>query len=153
MSQELITSYIQSGNDFIALAKGANEQALLLPPDANEWSGTFIIHHMADFEIHFTHRILRLLTEENPPIDGYSEEPYPNSLRYDLRDWQISLALIEKSREMTGDILKKVDLSTLQRPGIHSERGAITLGDIVGSAAKHISSHKDQLATTIATIS
>jgi hypothetical protein len=152
MSHELITSYIQSGNDFVALAKSASEKALLAAPEANEWNGAFIIHHMADFEIHFTHRILRLLTETNPPIDGYSEDPYPNALRYDLRDWQISLAAIEKSRELTADILKKVDLATFQRPGVHSERGAITLADIVGSAAKHISSHKDQLATAIAAI-
>lgn len=149
MTHQAITAYKDSGNRFVAIAKASNESAMVKVPAENEWSGAFIVHHMADFEIHFAHRILRLLTEENPDIAGYSEEPYPTNLNYAGRDWKTSLDLIESMRKTIGDVLSKIDESALARPGVHSERGAITLADIVGSAAKHITAHAEQLEAAL----
>lgn len=149
MTHQAITAYQDSGNQFVALAKASSESDMAKVPAENEWNGAFIVHHMADFEIHFAHRILRLLTEENPEIAGYSEEPYPGNLNYAQRDWKISLQLIESTRRTIGDLLSKVDESALARPGVHSERGAITLADIVGSAAKHITAHREQLEAAL----
>lgn len=149
MTHQAITAYKDSGNRFVAIAKASNESAMAKVPAENEWNGAFIVHHMADFEIHFAHRILRLLTEENPEIAGYSEEPYPTNLNYAGRDWKTSLELIDSTRKAIGDLLSKIDESALDRPGVHSERGAITLADIVGSAAKHITAHAEQLEAAL----
>lgn len=150
MSNEIISQYVTSGEAFIKVAKAASDEAISKQPDPNEWSGAFIVHHMADFEVHFSHRIFRLLTEDNPEIAGYSEEPYPTSLNYGARNWRTSLALIESARSTVAEILSVLDPAVLARPGVHSERGAITLGDIVASAAKHIDAHRLQLETALA---
>ena len=149
MTHPAATAYIESGSRFVALAQGSSDADMAKVPEANEWSGAFIVHHMADFEIHFAHRILRLLTEENPEIAGYSEEPYPANLHYADRDWRTSLQLIEATRKGLGDVLSQLDESAFTRPGVHSERGAITVADIVNSAAKHISAHTEQLGAAI----
>ncbi len=149
MTHPSATAYIESGSRFVALAQSSSDAAMAKIPEANEWNGAFIVHHMADFEIHFAHRILRLLTEENPDIAGYSEEPYPGNLRYTERDWRTSLQLIESTRRAIGDVLTKLDESAFARPGVHSERGAITVADIVSSAAKHISARTEQLGAAI----
>lgn len=149
MTHPAAAAYIDSGARFVTLAKGSSDAAMAKVPEANEWNGAFIVHHMADFEIHFAHRILRLLTEENPEIAGYSEEPYPNNLKYSDRDWRVSLQLIESTRKAIGDVLAKLDEAAFTRPGVHSERGAITVADIVSSAAKHISAHTEQLGAAI----
>jgi hypothetical protein len=149
MTQEAITAYKDSGNRFVTLAKSSDDSAMAKVPAEHEWSGAFIVHHMADFEIHFAHRILRLLTEENPEIAGYSEEPYPTNLNYGARNWRASLELIEATRKTIGDVLSSIDTSLLSRPGVHSERGAITVADIVSSAAKHISAHSEQLEAAL----
>lgn len=149
MNNEIINAYIESGEKFLALAESSKEDAMNKVPAEGEWSGAFIVHHMGDFELHFSHRVLRMLTEDNPEIVGYSEEPYPGNLNYAARDWRLSLATVRSARAMTADILRKIDSSMLARPGVHTERGAITLADLLGSAAKHIASHTDQLAAAL----
>ena len=149
MSNEIIKSYIDSGEKFVAVAEVANDAAMNKNAPEGEWNGAFVVHHMGDFELHFSHRVLRMLTEDNPEIVGYSEEPYPGNLNYAARDWRLSLATVRAARSMTSDILKKIDQSMLTRPGVHSERGPITLADILSSAAKHIASHTEQLTTAL----
>lgn len=149
MSNEIIKSYIDSGEKFVAVAEVASDAAMKKNAPEGEWNGAFVVHHMGDFELHFSHRVLRMLTEDNPEIVGYSEEPYPGNLNYAARDWRLSLATVRAARSMTSDILKKVDQSMLTRPGVHSERGPITLADILSSAAKHIASHTEQLTTAL----
>jgi len=149
MTHEVITAYKDSGNRFVSIALASNDSDMAKVPAENEWNGAFIVHHMADFEIHFAHRILRLLTEENPEIVGYSEEPYPGHLNYAARDWKTSVALIEATRKAISDVLSRVNEASLSRPGVHSERGAITLHDIVKSAANHINSHAEQLEAAL----
>ena len=149
MTHEAITAYSNSGNRFVAIAKASNDVAMAKVPAKDEWNGAFIVHHMADFEIHFAHRILRLLTEENPEIVGYSEEPYPGNLNYAARDWKTSLELIDATRKTIADVLSRIDANALARPGVHTERGAITLHDIVKSAANHINAHADQLEAAL----
>ena len=149
MTHPAISAYIDSGNRFVALAKASDDAAMAKAQQENEWNGAFIVHHMSDFEIHFSHRILRLLTEENPEIVGYSEDPYPGNLNYAKRDWHSSLAVIEATRQGLADILSKVDEKAFARPGHHSERGAITVADIVMSAANHISAHTEQLGAAL----
>lgn len=149
MSDEIIKAYIESGEKFIAVAEAAENSAMNKSAPDGEWNGAFVVHHMGDFELHFSHRVLRMLTEDNPEIVGYSEEPYPGNLNYAARDWRISLATVRAARLMTSDILKKIDPSMLTRPGMHTERGAITLADILSSAAKHIASHTEQLTAAL----
>jgi hypothetical protein len=149
MSEEIIKAYIESGEKFVAVAKAADHQAMNKEAPKGEWNGAFIVHHMGDFELHFSHRVLRMLTEDNPEIVGYSEEPYPGNLNYAARDWRLSLATVSAARSMTSDILKKIDASMLARPGVHTERGPITLADIISSAAKHIASHTEQLTSAL----
>ncbi len=149
MTHEVITAYKDSGNRFVSIALASNDSDMAKVPAENEWNGAFIVHHMADFEIHFAHRILRLLTEENPEIVGYSEEPYPGNLNYAARDWKTSVALIEATRKAISDVFSRVNEASLSRPGVYSERGAITLHDIVKSAANHINSHAEQLEAAL----
>lgn len=149
MTHPAASAYIESGARFVDLAKASTDLEMAKVPEANEWNGAYVVHHMADFEIHFAHRILRMLTEENPEIAGYSEEPYPTNLHYADRDWRTSLHLIESTRKAIGDVLSQLDESAFDRPGVHSERGSITVADIVSSAAKHISAHTEQLGAAI----
>lgn len=149
MTHEVISAYQDSGNRFVAIARASNDAAMAKVPAVNEWNGSFIVHHMADFEIHFAHRMLRLLTEDNPEIAGYSEDPYPVNLNYAARDWRTSVELIEATRKTLTDVLSRVDEAALSRPGVHSERGAIKLQDIVKSAANHINAHADQLEAAL----
>jgi hypothetical protein len=57
--------------------------------------------------------------------------------------------LIDATRKTIADVLSRIDANALARPGVHTERGAITLHDIVKSAANHINAHADQLEAAL----
>ncbi|MEY4469476.1 MAG: hypothetical protein RLZZ87_800, partial [Actinomycetota bacterium] len=66
--------------------------ALALIPDrarntapAGEWSAAYIVHHIADGEIHFAGRYLLALGSDNPTMFFFDEERYPEMLGYEKR--------------------------------------------------------------------
>lgn len=150
MSNEILENYLAAADNFISVAKSASLEKLATPPSAGEWCGAYVIHHMADFEVHFSHRFLRILTEDNPDIESYDESNYPSVLKYDSRNIDESLNIIVGLRNFIYQTLKNLDDSVLARPATHSVKGSITLKDILQSSAGHLVDHATQLKTAIA---
>ena len=50
MSNELLSEYTKTVNEFLAEVDGVSKGDLLKSPKADEWSVGFVIHHMADSE-------------------------------------------------------------------------------------------------------
>ena len=51
------------------------------------------------------------------------------------------LALIEATRRQTARILRGVPESSLQRSGVHSAAGIVTLADLLTSVTNHLTHH------------
>ena len=78
---KLTQDYINLGNQFVSFVKSIDQNKLNAKPEDGEWSASFAIHYLADFEIHFAARFLRILTEERPDIQSYDESLYLNNLK------------------------------------------------------------------------
>jgi hypothetical protein len=150
MSNEILESYLAAADNFVSVAKSASPEKLATPPSTGEWSGAYVIHHMADFEVHFSHRFLRILTEDNPDIESYDESNYPSVLKYDSRNIGESLNIIVGLRNFIYQTLNNLDDSVLDRPATHSVKGNITLKNILQSSTGHLADHAAQLKTAIA---
>ncbi len=150
MSNEILENYLAAADNFVSVAKSASLEKLATPPSAGEWSGAYVIHHMADFEVHFSHRFLRILTEDNPDIESYDESNYPSVLKYDSRNIDESLNIIGGLRNFIYQTLNNLDDSVLDRPATHSVKGSITLKNILQSSTGHLVDHAAQLKTAIA---
>jgi len=152
MTKSLLESYQKNGQAFIELAKSIPAAKLSLAPDANSWSASFVIHHMADSEMHFSTRFLFALADDKPAVAPFNEDIYPIRLNYEKRSAQASIAAIEGIQLGIFDILKNIPDGDWQRISIHPESGELSLSQLIEKAGSHSLAHLGQLKEVIAAI-
>ena len=146
---QLAKDYLNLGNEFVTFVKNKSDAELTKPGPENEWSAAFAIHHLADFEIHFASRFLRIITEENPEIQSYDESLYVDKANYSTRNVRKSIQTIEATRNQLGEILGSLSDKDFDRPTKHAEKGQIKLSDLIGYCNDHIKSHLDQVKSSL----
>jgi len=152
MSKDLVESYIANCTEFEKIVRSIGANDLSRIPKEGEWSAAYVIHHVADADMHFATRFLHILTVDKPVIVPFDEDVYPDRLKYSSRDAHDSLASIFGLHKVVANILKLVDEPDWNRVGIHSEKGEITLADVLTLAINHTKSHIDQLQEIISTL-
>ena len=148
-SKAALADYIANGRAFIATAKSISKADLMKSPIAGEWSAAFVLHHMADGELHFATRFLNNLAENNPDIFPFNEDIYPDRINYAKRDPLASLAAIEGVHQVISDVLTNIPDQDWKRTSVHIERGQMTLTDIVETVSGHSKAHEGQLKSII----
>ncbi len=146
---QLAKDYLNLGKEFVTFVKSKSDAELNKPGPENEWSAAFAIHHLADFEIHFASRFLRIITEENPEIQSYDESLYVDSTNYATRNVRTSIRTIESTRNQLGEILGGLSDKDFDRPTRHAEKGQIKLSDLIGYCNNHIKTHLDQVKSSL----
>jgi hypothetical protein len=73
-------------------------------------------------------------------------------LKYASRDAHDSLVSILGLHKVVANILSLVDDADWKRVGIHSEKGEVTLFDVLALASNHTKSHVSQLQEIVATL-
>lgn len=110
-----------------------------------EWSAAFVIHHVADGELHFAARYLHTLGSDNPTMVYFEEERYPDALHYSERTVAKSLASIAGIRAMVFEVLSTIGAEAWTRTTTTLDGKVFTLEQLVRTADDHLSSHVDQL--------
>jgi predicted ATPase len=128
------------------------DRARLTAPEG-EWSAAFIVHHVADGELHFAARYLFTIAQENPTMIYFDEELYPQALHYEKRSIAKSLASISGIRAMAHDVLSLIDPAALTRVTTAEDGATFTLADLLEKADSHLAAHTKQLIDLAATIS
>jgi hypothetical protein len=133
--------------------------ALALIPDrarntapAGEWSAAYIVHHIADGEIHFAGRYLLALGSDNPTMFFFDEERYPEILGYEKRSINKSLAAIVGIRATILETLSLIEDQHWARTMVREDGVTVTLEDLVIQADGHITGHIEQLKALAAQI-
>ena len=152
VSQELVNTYIANCADFEKVVRSIGANDLSRIAKEGEWSAAYVIHHMADADMHFATRFLHILTVDKPAIVPFDEDVYPDRLKYVARDAHDSLASIIGLHKVVANILKLVDDADWKRAGIHSEKGEITLAEVLTLASNHTHSHVEQLQEIISSL-
>ena len=152
VSQELVNTYIANCADFEKVVRSIGANDLSRIAKEGEWSAAYVIHHMADADMHFATRFLHILTVDKPAIVPFDEDVYPDRLKYAARDAHDSLASIIGLHKVVANILKLVDDADWKRAGIHSEKGEITLAEVLTLASNHTHSHVEQLQEIISSL-
>lgn len=109
------------------------------------WSAAYVIHHLADAELHFTSRFLHAIGDVNPDVVPFDEEAYPERVNYALRKVKTSLAALVGVRAMAFEILSNATDADWEKISKHPELGLITLRQIYEKSDDHMRAHTDQL--------
>jgi len=112
---------------------------------AGGWSAAYVVHHMADADLHFTSRYLHAIGDINPNIVPFDEEAYPERVNYAMRKVKTSLAAIVGIRALASEILANATDADWNKRSMHPELGEVTLAQLFEKADNHIVSHTQQL--------
>jgi len=143
---ELLERY-RRGAELVATSlTGAAGPEVDFVPSPDEWSVRQIVAHLADAEIVAAARLRVVIAEENPTIIGYDQDAWAKNLNYARRKPSEALETFRRIRGESYELLKELPEAAYARKGTHSERGPITLLNVVETMASHAESHARQIA-------
>lgn len=134
------------GAELVAVSiTGAAGQELDFIPQPGKWSIRQIVAHLADSEIVGTMRFRRVIAENEPKLEAYDQDAWTNNLDYARRKTSQALETFRRIRAENYELLKDLPTTAFDRRGIHSERGSLTLKQLLQEYSEHAESHAAQL--------
>jgi hypothetical protein len=138
---DLIDAYLDGPLQVRRVVSGLTAQQIHARPIAGRWSTNEVVCHLVDSEQAWCHRMKRVIAEEKPLIIGYDESRFTATLAYEDHDLQEELALLEGMRRQMARILSSLADLAWSRTCVHSERGLMTLEEMLEAEVDHIPHH------------
>jgi DinB superfamily len=110
-----------------------------------KWSIRQIIAHLADSELVGAQRFRQVIAEDKPTLTAFDQNAWARNLDYARRLPKQSLETFRRIRAENHELLKGVPESTFERTGMHTERGPLTLRQLLDGYAGHAESHGRQM--------
>jgi len=125
---------------------GTVPEATLRRPEApGKWSVLQVVQHLADSELVMGYRIKMILTHDRPPLPGYDQDQWAAEFRYDQVPMEIALGQLRGLREAHLHLWTGLSPVQLERVGLHTERGAESVGHLLRLLAAHDLVHRRQI--------
>ena len=121
--------------------EGVAQQKLNIRIAPGTWSIQEIVVHMIDSDLAATHRMRRIAAEEMPLLVSYDEDAFIARLAAEKTDIAEALDLFDANRTFTARWLRTLESSAFARSGIHTQRGKVTLGEILAIYTHHLEHH------------
>lgn len=142
---ELLERFRRGGELLAVVTTGAAGPELDYVPAPGKWSVRQIVCHLSDSELVGADRFRRTIAEDNPTIISYDEKAWAEKLDYHKRKFSHAIETFRHIRAENHDILKDLPEEAWQRIATHSERGPLTLLDLLRIYAQHAESHAKQI--------
>lgn len=110
-----------------------------------KWSIRQITAHVADAEMVAAQRFRSVIAEDQPKLNAFDQDAWCKNLDYTRRQPKQSLESFRRMRAENYELLKALPEAAFDRSGVHSERGAITLRQLLDTLADHAESHARQM--------
>jgi DinB superfamily len=138
---ELIDIYATGPAKLRAATANMTREQLLARPVAGKWSTLEVVAHIADFEPVLVDRMKRIACFSKPLLFVADENEFVKLLAYQERDLEEELHVIESTRASMARVLRTFPAETFARHGVHTEKGLVTLEQILTAAGNHIPNH------------
>jgi len=145
--EELLERFRRAPEVIAMMLTGVFGDEIDFTPAPGKWSIRQITRHLADSELVGTFRLRSVIAEENPPLRAYDEAAWAARLDYATRKPAQSLDHFRRLRADNHELLTHLGPETFERVGTHSERGPMTLLQLVEMYADHAESHARQMQT------
>jgi uncharacterized damage-inducible protein DinB len=141
MDAQLIDRYLSDATELSKSIEGLSRDEMLAFPVPGTWSIQQIVLHLVDSDLVLADRMKRVIAEERPLLIGFDETKFASRLHYDSQDARLACEIFERNRQHMVGILKKLSSDAFERFGIHTERGKVTLADLLANAVNHLHHH------------
>jgi DinB superfamily len=134
------------GAELVAVGTtGAAGSMLDFQPAGNKWGVRTIVCHLADTELVLAMRLRQIIAEDNPVLPGINQDLWADRLDYSRRKLSQALESFRRTRAENYELLKDLPEETFARSGQHTERGNVTLLDLLRIFAEHAEKHVQQI--------
>jgi uncharacterized damage-inducible protein DinB len=140
-SRDLIQAYLEGPKQVRRAVADLTAEQFQARPVQGRWSTIEVVCHLVDSEQAWCHRMKRVIAEEKPLIVGYDESRFTATLNYAKHDVQEELALLESMRRQMARILSGLPAEAWSRTCVHTERGLMTLEEMLEAEVDHIPHH------------
>jgi hypothetical protein len=110
-------------------------------PVPGTWSILQVVHHVLDSDLIASHRMKRIIAEDNPLLISYDETAFANALGYERMDVRLACDLFRLNRELTAQMLLAQPDEAFNRTGVHNQKGKVSVLEIVSGYADHLDHH------------
>ena len=141
MSHSAIDQYARGIGLLSYITEGLKQPELLTRPGPGAWSTAEVVVHLLDSDLVIADRMKRVIAEENPPLVAFDENKWATRLHYEAQPTGAAAVLFDLNRRHMIEVLRRLDDAAFQRTGLHTERGPLTLAQLVQGAADHLDHH------------
>ncbi|MBI3463734.1 MAG: DinB family protein [Planctomycetes bacterium] len=141
MNRTAIDQYARGIGLLSYATEGLTQPELLSRPGPGNWSTVELVAHLLDADLVIADRMKRVIAEENPPLVAFDENKWATRLHYEAQPTGTATVLFDLNRRHMLEVLRRLDDAAFQRTGLHSERGPLTLAQLVQGAADHLDHH------------
>jgi hypothetical protein len=107
----------------------------------DKWSLREILGHLADSELVNAMRYRQVIAEDNPTLQGFDQNAWTAKLDYSRRKPSHVIESFRRLRTENYELLKDLPEEAFQRSGNHSERGPMTLIQLLQLYSDHAEKH------------
>ncbi|WP_165245033.1 DinB family protein [Paludisphaera soli] len=120
---------------------GLSDQLVLARPGPGAWSIAELVAHLADSDVVASDRMKRVIAEPEPTLLAYDESAWNDRLDMQQAPIEQAVALFAANRRWTERILRHATEADFARYGMHTEKGKVTLADLVVTYVNHLDYH------------
>jgi len=110
-------------------------------PGPGAWSIAELVAHLADSDLVMSDRMKRVIAEDDPLLMAFDENAWMDRLFPNEAQLADSLAVFQANRRWTERTLRRLAEADFARAGRHSQRGRITLAEILVGSVNHLDHH------------
>ena len=121
--------------------EGLTSDELRQRPGPGDWSTADVVIHLVDSDLVLADRMKRIIAEDAPPLLAFDENKWVKGLFYEAQPVGMATILFDLHRRQMLEVLRRLDDRAFARHGVHSERGRLTLEQIVRGTADHLDHH------------
>ncbi len=122
-----------------------DDRAIRHRPAPGEWSAIEVLGHMLDKMALWSNRVERILQEERPSLPGYDQDAAVHEHGYQQAVPAVLCEHLEQRCERFAALVAALPAGALQREGVHSEFGPMTLRQCIEAALESVPEHLAQL--------
>lgn len=141
--ENLLTEYASGAAILSEAVAGLTDAQLRRPTTPGKWSPLEVVAHIADAEILYADRLIRVLGMNQPALPSMDPDAVQSRLPGNDRDLAEELALIGAIRKRMVRILRGCGPEDFQRIGVHSEAGPLTAETLLQRVVRHLPHHAD----------
>lgn len=110
-----------------------------------KWTGLELLAHMADCDLVYHYRFLKVIAEEGAPIVPFDQDRWVVELRASERPPAVSIASIAAARWGFLHYLATMPADVLERKTFHPDLGTLSALDLADTLGTHALHHLEQL--------